>query len=115
SQRREPFSQLVGERAVDDLEDLSPGAEVRPQGDPRAIGVQSLRAGLEQLDVGVAEAVDRLLGVADGEKVVSGEQLDELELDRVGVLELIDHDPLKARAQPLAYVALVSYKPQRHQ
>src|ERR1700749_3973818 len=43
---------------------------------------------LKQLDVGVAETVDRLLGVADREQVVAGDRLDELQLNPVGVLEL---------------------------
>ena len=32
---------------------------------------------LEQLDVGVAEAVDRLLGIADHEQVASRDQIDQ--------------------------------------
>ena len=51
----------------------------------------------EDLDVGVAEAVDRLRLVADREEVVALERLEHVELQPVRVLELVDHDQLEAR------------------
>ena len=47
------------------------------------------------VDVGAAEGVDRLLGVADQDErrlAVAEGALDDLPLDRVGVLELVDQD-----------------------
>jgi hypothetical protein len=44
----------------------------------------------------MTEPVDRLLGIADGEQVVAGDRLDQLELHPVGVLQLVDHDPFEA-------------------
>src|SRR6266536_2542201 len=79
---------------------------------PRAPGASSLHAsasvtsssttgpaaGGEDLDVGVAEGVDRLQLVADGAGIVARDELEQLELERVGVLELVDHDALEALA-----------------
>ena len=48
---------------------------------------------LEQLHVRVAEPVDRLLGVAHRESVLVRDRRYQLELYRVCVLELVDHDP----------------------
>ena len=55
-------------------------------------------------DVAAAEGVDRLLGVADQhQRHAAGEgALDDLPLDRVGVLELVDHDDRPAPAHPVA-------------
>ena len=44
----------------------------------------------------MAEAVDRLLLVADDERVVRRPAVEELELERVRVLELVDHDAREA-------------------
>ena len=101
-ERAELVAELSLEHPVDHLEDLGAGAEVGIQRLAFADGGQPLAALLEQLDVGVAEAVDRLLGVADREQVPVRDQLDQLELHLVGVLELVDHDPGKARPVPLA-------------
>ena len=45
-------------------------------------------------DVGPAEAVDRLVGVAHDDQVatVAGERLEQRDLARVGVLVLVDED-----------------------
>ena len=62
------------------------------------------KARADVLDLGVAPAVDRLLRVADHGDVaeaVGGEQPDEVELDAVGVLELVDEQV----AEPLAAAA----------
>ena len=69
------------------------------------------------MDVGTAEAVDRLLGIADqhqcGLGVVVADPIDRIEdpvLQRVGVLEFIDHRHRELRAdqagEPLAVAAL---------
>ena len=44
----------------------------------------------------MAEAVDRLLLVPDDERAVRRQEVDELELERVRVLELVDHDAREA-------------------
>ena len=48
------------------------------------------------LDVGVAEAVDRLAAVADHDRALGVEQVDDLGLERVRVLELVDVDAAEA-------------------
>ena len=64
----------------------------------RAGRLEARAARAEDLDVGVAEAVDRLQLVADRAGVVARHELEQLELQRVRVLELVDHDPLEALA-----------------
>src|SRR5689334_12770029 len=71
----------------------------------------------ERRDVGAAEPVDRLLRVADeeqaprfrvdlvprsfaGARIARAEQRGELDLNRIGVLELVDEDALVAVTQP---------------
>ena len=68
-ERAELLAELGLEYPVDHLEDLRAGAEVGVERRARADRRQPLAALLEQLDVGVAEAVDRLLRVADREQV----------------------------------------------
>src|ERR1700736_264017 len=53
----------------------------------------------------MAETVDRLLCVADREQVFARDRLDELELDLVGVLQLVDHHVLETLAVALAQLA----------
>ena len=98
--KRSPSS--VSNAAFSDLEDLWARAKVDPQRLALAAAGELLATSLEQLHVGVPEAVDRLLCVADREQVRARDQLDQLELDAIGVLELIDHDPLKAARVALA-------------
>ena len=62
----------------------------------RPCGRQRRAARAEDLDVGVAKAVDRLLLVADHEEVVAVERLEQRDLAAVGVLELVDHDAVEA-------------------
>ena len=57
---------------------------------------------LEDLDVGVPEAVDRLELVADEEEVVARDQVDQLALEAVRVLELVDADLAEAQLLALA-------------
>ena len=63
-----------------------------------------LRAtGAEQAHVGVPEPVDRLQLVADREEVAAVERLQDRELARVGVLELVHHQHLEAPRPRLAH------------
>ena len=84
------------------------------------------RAGLHLVvdrDVGAAEAVDRLLGIADHEQLavhraqpaplpdvfgVARQVKRELDLDRVGVLELVDQDRPEALAEVVADLGAVA-------
>ena len=50
----------------------------------------------------MAEAVDRLRLVADGEEVAALERLEHVELQPVRVLELVDHDQGEALRPALA-------------
>src|SRR5438093_1317545 len=70
------------------VEDALIGAPVVGQRQP-----PSREPGADVLDLGVAPAVDGLLGVADRRNVAEvdrGGEPDEVELDSVGVLELVD-------------------------
>ena len=84
---------------VDDLQHLGPRAVVLGEGQHSARGLAALA---EDLDVGVAEAVDRLELVADEEEILGRQQVDQLALEPVRVLELVDEDGAEAPALPLA-------------
>ncbi len=93
------------------VEDLRARAEVGLQRGAAADALKPRATLLEQLDVGVAEAVDRLLRITDHEQVEPGDEIDQFELNAVGVLHLVDHhtgEPLAvavadlARAQQIA-------------
>ena len=86
------------EGVVERAQDLRARAEVGRQRRGPPGRLQALAARAEDLDVGVAEAVDRLQLVADRERVVARQELEQLELQRVRVLELVDHDALEALA-----------------
>jgi len=66
----------------------------------------------EDLDVGVAEAIDRLELVADEEELAlavgPGQQVDELALEPVRVLELVHHDRAEAPALAAADLLVVA-------
>ena len=87
---------------VDGGEHRRARAEVPEQRQHVAIGVLARRLALaaKDLEVRVAEAVDRLVLVADHEHPGLGaaQHLDQPELDPVGVLELVDHDLVEALA-----------------
>ena len=57
---------------------------------------EALREVTDAVDVGAAEAVDGLVRVADRHQVApaAGQQLQQLDLGRVGVLQLVDEDDL---------------------
>ena len=101
-ERLEALPELAREEVVDRGEDLGARAVV--------LGEREDAAGLlpplaEDLDVGVAEAVDGLELVADEEELLVlralGEQVDDLALEPVRVLELVDHDRAEPPALPL--------------
>ena len=69
---------------------------------------------LEKLDVGVAEAVDRLLGVADHEQIAVGDLVDQAELHTIGVLQLVDHHALAALSDAPADLG-AAQQPERQQ
>src|SRR4029077_19536727 len=62
----------------------------------------------EDADVGAAEAVDRLVGIADGAEIGAGgsEDPEERGLERIDVLVLVDRDPGEAPAVALGAVGL---------
>ena len=95
-QRREIRSEQRREDGVDGVEQLRVPAEVVGQLERRVALAQRRPAVAEETDVGMAEAVDRLELVADGEQVVALERVQDLHLPRVGVLELVDHHELEA-------------------
>ena len=94
-QRREALGPLRRVGGVEDVEQLLARAEVRRQR-PHALLAERGAALAEDRHVGVAEAVDRLELVADREQVVALERLQHVELEPVGVLELVDHDQREA-------------------
>ena len=94
--RRSPSPEPRRERRVDRVEDRAVRAEVRRQRRDAAVGGELRAQRAEDVDVGVAEAVDRLLLVSHEEQVVAVERAEEVQLQRVGVLQLVDHDALEA-------------------
>jgi hypothetical protein len=56
----------------------------------------------EHGDVGAAESVDRLEVVADGEKVVVDDQVEDVALQTVRVLKLVDEHVVESLARSLA-------------
>ena len=76
-----------------ELDDPWDGAEARRQRDRRRSKTGARR--LVKAEVRTAESIDRLLRVPDDEqppRLRWREQLDDLELQRVGVLELVDEE-----------------------
>ncbi len=106
----------LGEHVVDPAEDARRRPEVAGEKTGRA-GRELLFGREERGDVGAPEPVDRLLGITDEEEparldahlrprtvgiggIVGPEQRGELDLDRVGVLELVDQDAVVALPEP---------------
>ena len=102
------------EGMVDEALDGGDGAEARGERDMRHFVPRELHGHLAvDPDVGAAEAVDRLLRIADDEelprrgddrapvalgRILRRQQEQNLGLERIGVLELVDEDP---RVSPL--------------
>ena len=93
--------------------------------EPRAQRCEPIADLAIDADVGAAEAVDRLLRIADDEQlarprpgaspvrlgvVVGGEQQQDLGLQRIGVLELVDEDVLEARLEAPADAGVVAHE-----
>src|SRR5581483_1465293 len=97
----ELVAEVRAEQVIDRGEYLRPRAVVERQ---REVLLRLLASLPEDLDVGVAEAVDRLELVPDEEelRVRRAEQLDDLRLEPVRVLELVDEDRPEARLLALA-------------
>ncbi len=93
------------EEVVDRGEHLGARAVVERQRKRSPGGLAPLA---EHLDVGVAEAVDRLELVADEEelRLRRTQQVHDLGLQAVGVLELVDEDRAEARPLPVAELGL---------
>ena len=104
-ERLEALAEDRRERGVEHVQQLRRRAEVGPQA-AHALGPQERAALAEDADVGVAEAVDRLELVADREQVPALERLEQVQLQAVGVLELVDHQQREALApaRPLGVV-----------
>ena len=94
----ERVAEVGREEVVDDLQHLGTRAIVLGQREHAARGLTALA---EDLDVGVAEAVDRLELVADEEEILGRQQIDQLALEPVRVLELVDEDGPEAPALPV--------------
>ena len=73
------------------------GAEGLAQGMDGARGGDPCVEACEVADIAAAEAVDRLLHVADEEPLGSFQEVEELDLGRVGVLKLVHHQVPQAR------------------
>src|SRR5262245_26750373 len=109
-----------GERRVDEPLHRWQRAEARGQLDHgRAPLAQEVLDLLVDADVRAAEAVDRLLRIADHEelaggrrhvapprrgRIIAGEQQEDLRLERVGILELVDEDVAEAALELRAHV-----------
>ena len=96
---------VVGDDRVRSLEDRLGGAVVLLELDD--VSIREVILELEDVaDLGSAEAVDRLILVADHRQVpvLSGEQLQQPVLRVVGVLVLVDQDPAEALAVAAADV-----------
>ena len=91
----------AGEEGVDERHEVRERAVVVGETHMAASAARGVFAPdlVEDLDLGAAEGVDGLLGVADDEEVGAfvGETGDHLLLDVVGVLELVDEDEAAAR------------------
>ena len=100
---------VVGDHRVGGVEDRLGAAVVLVEHDRRDVGEGVLELH-DVAVVGAAEAVHRLVGVADDGDVVvaAGEQEDDLVLGLVGVLVLVDEDVLEALAVVLEHVGVVA-------
>ena len=114
------------ERGVHERLDLRHAAKARRQVHKRGAPLLDPAADLAiDGDVGAAEAVDRLLGIADDEeaaglrlrlapvglaRIVGGEEQEDLGLQRIGVLELVDEDALEAALEALAHAPVVAHQ-----
>ena len=125
----------LAEHVIDPREHRGRGPEVAGEKARRRLR-EALAGGQEGRDVGAPEAVDRLLGIADEEqppgidghfgpgpvavgRIARAEQGGQLDLDRIGVLELVDEDPAvpvaQTRARPRAMLRVAEQRAREHE
>ena len=103
---------VVGDHGVGGLEDHSGGAVVLLQPDNPCLRIEPVEME-DVVNIGAAPAVDRLVVVADHGKIarLAGQQGHQLELDEVGILVFVDHQPLVAVAVSLQDLGVFLPKP----
>ena len=109
---RSPAPTPSAEQGVDEIEHRRLAAEIQATaaaGPRRASPRRSCR---KTSRIGAAEAIDRLLVVADEKQLArreaaAAEGLDQLDLQRIGVLEFVDQQQPGLRGQPLPQAAAV--------
>ena len=95
-QRFVPLSNVSWKQRVDEMEDAGLAAEVARERQPACL--VNFAAELRELGrLGAAEAVDRLLEVADEEQAAfveagAADYLDEVDLEWIGVLKFVDQE-----------------------
>ena len=106
-QRRDPIRQ---QDPVDRLDHRFGRAPVHVEVDARRTAREQLVARADVgRDVRASEAIDRLLRIADDRQplraLVHPDRTEDVPLHRIGILELVDHHPRRALAQPLRELA----------
>ena len=98
--RLEPFG-ILGDEPVRRIQEVLRRAPVLDERDGRVVGIRLAESG-EVPERPAAPGEDRLIVVADhGDVVVRlAQKAEQLELRIVGVLEFVDEDVAKARAEP---------------
>ena len=114
-ERVEVLAPEAPEGQVDRVQDLAAAAEVHRHPLGPALRARLGQVAAEDAHVGVAEAVDRLALVADAEQVAALQQSQQLVLERVGVLELVDHHVREALAVLVADAGMGLEQVARHQ
>src|SRR5262245_37960817 len=102
------LAQELREGAVHEAQDRGPGAEVLGELQQREsrVAPRAARHVPEQRGVGTTEAIDRLLGITHHDQVarpVASQQERHLDLERVGILELVDQQMTEARTEVVAH------------
>ena len=103
----------VGEDAVHEAEDGRARAEVLHEVQDARPPLRLAGELVEEAHLRPPEAVDRLLGVAHDDersRAIAREEPRDLDLQRVGVLELVDDEVLEAAAEPLADGGVVAQR-----
>ncbi len=104
-----PEHLILREHAIYQRKDIGMAAEVVGQAHELQIGAALLQHGMEteeHVDIGAAETVDALLGIAHRAHVriaVFGQGPYQGNLQLVGILELVHHDHLEPAEVPLRY------------
>ena len=103
--------QLLAKQRIDEIEHRRLAAKVQRQRQPPRrgnLGPQSP----EDVRIGAAETIDRLLVVAHekqlaAEMLVVAQRLDQIDLERIGILELVDQQQADLRGQPFPQPAVL--------